>query len=260
MSEFIPETFLDLVKRTIQESSDAQGGPSTLVNATGAHKLHKDWVNQAWMFIQNKYTDWRFMYREGTLTWPAGVRQLGLVDMDLTGPGDQDGVNLAVGRQRLGRWPDAPTFRSWRASGDRGTETFLSFVPWDNFRTTYLRGTLYSQEGLPQYITIHPNRGLLLHPIPSTDEVIDLEYYRAAYPMGETLPENVTQDDDEPDMPAEYRMVLVYYALQKYGRKNAANEVYQDAHFEGVRLLKELEQNQRPTRPLSSPVGAGGYP
>ena len=250
MSEEMPETFLELVQWAVGESSDVQGGPSTLVDVTGSYKSHKRNINSAWMFIQNLYPDWKFMYREGTHAWPTGSREQTLADLGL------DRAN--AGRQRHGHWKENPAWSIYRQA-NRSDEQDLVFLPWDTFRVTYLRGE-QDTPGQPRFVSIHPDMRLLLHPVPTAGYTLSYDYYRAAYSMGVDLPAGVTINDDQPDMPPEYRLVIVYYGLTKYGRKQAANEVYQDAHFEGQRLLKELERNQRPTRPQSNAVGLGGYP
>ena len=55
MSREMPETFLELVQRSVWESHDVSGGPTTVDDDTRAYRRHINWINWAWLDLQKQY-------------------------------------------------------------------------------------------------------------------------------------------------------------------------------------------------------------
>ncbi len=61
MSVQNPQTFLELVQRTASECSVSLTGPSAVTGQTGRLGQVVNWVNSAWMDVQTRHDDWKFM-------------------------------------------------------------------------------------------------------------------------------------------------------------------------------------------------------
>lgn len=239
MSREMPENFLELVQRQVWESHDVSGGPSSVSDDTQQYRRHINWLNWAWLDLQKQNPDWKFMFREKDMAWAAHQRQRTVAELGL---GQTDGKNTT---DTLGQWKRPRVFRAWPTAAP-GTQPRLTFVEYDAFKQTYLYGTATTETGTPQFITIHPDDSLLMHPIPTVAFTVAGEYYRAPLVM--------EGDDGEPDgLPPAYRLMLVYKALTEYGGYNAANEVYQKAHHEYSRMFRQLQQLMRPQNIRSGP-------
>lgn len=232
MSIHVPRTFLELVQRTRQECQIPGNGPATVAVDTGTHGRLVGWVSYAWMDLQAFHPNWRFMRKETTWTLDAGDRSKTPVEI--------------VGSDTLRDWI-REDFRVYATSGGVAQERLLSYVPYNAFRTQYELGTHRDTQGQPNTITITPDNSIMVYPTPDEQYTFVGEYQRSAQEM--------TEDDDEPDIPVEFRMILVFSAMTHYGRYEAANEVYQDAHFRYNRILRQLEASQLPQPQLA---GAGG--
>ena len=230
MSREMPETFLELVQRSVWESHDVSGGPATVDDDSRAYRRHINWINWAWLDLQKQYPDWQFMFREFEAAWPSGSPSRTPEQLGLTGE--------AGSPPSLGHWKKGGDYRQ-RLTGAPSTEGPLAVQIYSEFKRQWLVGNGRTQTGKPEYLAVHPDKSLYLHPIPDKTYTIGLEYYRAPRPMigNEAIPAG---------LPAEHRLVLVYRALTEYGGFNAANEVYQKAHHEGKRMMKQLEQVERP--------------
>ena len=149
----------------------------------------------------------------------------------------------------LGHWKKGGDYRQWPTAAPL-TEGPLIVQIYGEFKREWLVGSGRTQTGKPRYLAVHPDKRLYLHPIPDEAYTIGAEYYRAPRPMigNEAIPEG---------LPAEHRLVLVYRALTEYGGYHAANEVYQKAHHEGKRMMKQLEQVERLRDIRSGPGGPG---
>ena len=55
-------------------------------------------------------------------------------------------------------------------------------------------------------------------------------------------------------MPANFHILIVYLAMQKYGAFKAATEVFNRGVFEGGKLMRQLEADQLPAVTLAGPM------
>jgi hypothetical protein len=88
------------------------------------------------------------------------------------------------------------------------------------------------------HIPIDPTNQLVLGPVPNEEYTITGEYQKS--------PQILAQNDDEPEMPEEFHMLIVYEALLTYGFSQAAGDVLNLASSRGGALRSALLGNQLP--------------
>jgi hypothetical protein len=156
-------------------------------------------------------------------------------------------VPTAAAITRLKRWavenPYNPC-KCYLTSSGAGAEYWLSYIPWDAFRTTYQIGT--QAEGAPAHISVDPNNNLVLGPIPDAVYTITGEYHRSSQVLA--------ADADEPEMPSEYHMLIVYTAMEDAGFHDMAEEIIARSNIKSRRLLRQLMQTQTPRMRKAGPM------
>ncbi len=218
--------FIDLVRRTRQECGIAGVGPTTVVGQTREMKRLCDWVAQSWVDIQQERLDWRFMRKSFTFNTVASQQEYPV------------GTGLDINLSDFKRWIN-DSFRAYLLSAGVATEIILSqYHDYSAFRDYYLLGSRRLVEGRPLYITIAPNQSLLLGFTPNDVYVVSGQYYKTA--------QRLTLDADVPDFPEDYHMLIVYKAMQKYGRFEAAAEQIAAGKEEYAPLFSQLVIDQTP--------------
>jgi hypothetical protein len=237
MSVQNPETFLELVQRCASECSVSLTGPSAVTGQTGRLGQVVNWVNSAWMDVQTKHNDWSFMRASFTVNTTASDGKYAITDC--TDVATTAALTVAGFRT----W-EKDTFKAYLVSAGVATETDLRFMDYQEWYDRWNYGT--PTDGYPGEFTIDHDRAILLAPKPNGIYTVRGEYMKAATLM--------SGDTDEPEMPAEYRMAIVYRAMMKYGRYNAAPEVFTDGQAEYTRLIREMSRTQRPPLLRAGPL------
>ena len=221
-------TYLELVQRLRIESGYANTGPSSVAGQTGDHERAAAWIASAYTELQGRH-DWRWMRKGFTLTLSSGTDAY-----DYTSAID-DVTSAAITRFKSWHFKDPwnPPKCYLQSSGS-GTEYWLTYVPWEHFRTIYKIGT--QTPGAPAHITIDPNDNIVIGPEPNDTYVLSGEYNRSAQVL--------SANGDTPEMPSDYHMLIVYDGLKKYGLWRPAPEAVTRAHEEGRPLLRRVEKNQ----------------
>lgn len=232
MSAASPSTFLELAKRTAAECSVSLTGPSATASQTGRLGQIVNWVNAAWLDIQTKADDWRFMRASFTVNTTASDGKYLITDC--TDVATSAALTVAGFRTWV-----KDTFKIYLTSAGSGTETDLLYIDYQDWYVRWNTGA--QSDSYPGYFTFDHDNAILLAPKPGGIYTLRGEYMKAATALD--------GDSDEPEMPAEYRMAIVYRAMMKYGRYNAAPEVFNDGQAEYNRLMREMTRTQRP-RPL----------
>ena len=231
-------TFLQLVQRLRLETNYANTGPTTVTGQTGDHERAVAWIASAYSEIQARH-DWRWMRKQFTLTLSSSVDTY-----DYTSCIDS-ATSTAISR-----------FKSWAItdpwnppkiylqSAGSGAESWVTFVPWENFRSVYRIGT--QTEGAPAHVTIDPSDNLVFGPEPNDTYIFTGEYNRGS--------QTLTANSDEPDMPSDGHLLIVYEAMEKYGAYNSASEVLTRAQVEGRPMMRRLEKTQLPRMRTARPM------
>lgn len=189
----------------------------------------KRWVNLVWVEIQNAHPDWLFLRRDFTLPVVAAAATYAAGQ---TSPSVGGAVR---------EW-DVSSFTIMRDDQGEQSEHPLIFRDYEDFRASFETGPATS--GPPTFFTVLPDARIRLWPTPD-----------AAYTITGSYRSRSTQlsaNSDSPSMPADYHMLIVYGVMQKYGRREAAGEVYQDGLAQYRRVLGELEVDQLPAIEMGS--------
>lgn len=219
--------FLTLCRALSEEVGESATAPSAVTNQSGKLLRFVNWINRAYSEIQTKYPDW---------DWMHGSYSFATVANDYQYPASQAGI-----ASRFGYW-DKGMCRLYSAGV--ADETELRFIPYSDWRARFLVGTQTAAR--PQFWSIAPNRDLVLGAKPDAVYTVAGDYFKSA--------QTLAADGDEPEMPADYHMVIVYLAMKKYARFYAAPEVYDDVRAEHAMLMGRLEARHRPEMQTAGPL------
>lgn len=231
-------TFLQLVQGLRRETGYADSGPATVVAQTGYDERAVEWIKNSWIEIQNS-AYWRWLRKEFTLTTTASDDSYAYTDcID---------VPTAAAITRFGEWLVKDGYnppKCYLQSSGSGTEYWLTYIDWPSFRTIYQIGN--QTEGAPAHITIDPDNNLVIGPTPNDAYVITSEYQRSAQVLA--------ADSDEPEMPSDYHMMIVYTAMEDGGYYEAGEEILARAIKKKRRLRRQLRRNQGPKMRVAGPL------
>lgn len=225
--------FLDLVNRTKQEAGRSGGDLATLVGATNDDLLIVNWVATAWAKIQRLSVEWSWM-RATVLTsvTASQITQDPAVDM-LVQPANTTAI--ADFRNFYQESSDyRVTLLDPATPADEGE---LRFLDYPTFRRAFVVGT--HDAAKPRYWSISSQNKMLLGPKPDIAYHVRFDY--------RTTPTDLALDADEPTMPSEYHMILVWEALMQLASFDNAAEVYSRARDEYLRLENDLYMDQTPS-------------
>lgn len=236
-------TFLQLVNGLAAESR-VSGSPATLtdvVNQSGDALRFVNWTLQAHREIQNRHPNWRWLRSSFTVNTVAGT--------DSYAPTVCTDSRLSALITRFGHWithseEGRPNITRYLTSGGVGGEMWLTFLPWSDFRSIYRRGT--QNNNPPVHYSIDPQNNLVLGPKPDAVYTVNGEYQMGSF--------DLAVSGDTPEFPNRFHDVVMWRALDKYGRTVSAMEVVFRAESEGKRLMRQLEADQLPTITLGEPL------
>lgn len=225
--------YLQLVQRAHSECEAAGSGPSAVTSQTGENLRMVNWVAQAYTEIQELHQNWRWMRSTWTVNTVAGTDAYAYTSVTDS--------RLSATIDRFSHWwvrdeDDCLNVKRYLSSAGVGTEGELTDIPWSNFRVLYKRGT--QNNGFPAHVTVDPQNKLVFGPKPDDVYVMSGEYQMS--------PQTLAADADTPEMPTQFHMLVVYRAMEKYGAAKGAVEVFQRGSYEGGKMLRALELNQRP--------------
>ena len=232
-------TFLNLAKQVRQESEIAGTGPTAVTSQTGQLKRVVDWAINAWKDIQLRHPNWRFMRHSFTVNTVASD--------DTYASADCTDSTTATAIARFSRWwvddlEDRP--KCYLSSGGVGGEYWLIYIPWEQFKVLYKKGT--QNNGQPIHITVDNAENIVLGPKPDAVYVVSGDFQRGVQVLA--------ADGDIPDMPTNYHDLIVYRAIEKYGANSVAPEIFTRARLEGNRIMRALEMSQLPRMRFGGPL------
>lgn len=234
-------TFLQLAQKLRQECEVAGVGPSAITSQTGQLKRLVDWVADGWVDLQNRHGNWQWLRSEWSVNTVAG-------DDTYAGTDCTDTIASATVTRFSKFWTHDeegyPNVKGYLQASGVGTERWLEFLPWADFRARYKIGT--QNNGQPMHFTIDPRRALVIGPKPDAVYVLSGEYQKSA--------QTLAADADVPELPADYHDLLVFYAMQRYGANSVAQEIYVRGATESRRMLIALEANQLPAMSMAGPM------
>jgi hypothetical protein len=219
--------YLALANRLRAESAISGNGIATVINQVGEYKKLIDWINMAYVDIQNTHVEWEFLRKDLAFNTIADT---------------QNYVKTGIGLSDFGEW-SLDSMRVYLAATGIGQEQYLNPVPWDEFRNAFLFGATRTQTGVPVYIAQKPDRSLILFPIPNDVYTVNGEYFRE--------PHELVLDVDEPLFPSKYHMVIVWRALMMYAVQANAQELFVIGDKESRKLMLKMEQVLLPSPSFS---------
>lgn len=239
---------------------------TTLDDASGIVGLYKGWLQDSWRDIQND-RDWGWRRRTFRLDVQVGRRSYTAADCR----NDADPTSGSI-EPRFQRWrlmdpldiPRIARLDTFVPAGgasavpppnpdgpmDGGTpapnydlpsmyspnETFCNPLRWEDFVTVYQRGS--EVHGYPGFISEDPHHTLHIAPTPDVQYRIRSDYY--------TSPQELALDADEPEMPQEWHMLIVYHAMRHYGSVRDAREIMVEADNNIQRITAQMSQTWGP--------------
>lgn len=233
-------TFLGLCVDARQECQVTGTGPATVAAQVGVLKSVVDWVSQSYTELQlARY--WLWMRSTFTVNTVSGTDTYAY-----TACTDS---RLGAVISRFFRWwlfdeDGDMNITCYLTSSGVGSEAYLIFMPWSDFRQLYKKGT--QTNGTPVHVTIDPQNKLVLGPKPNAIFTINGEYQMS--------PQTLSVDADEPEMPSRFQRLIVYMAMEKYGASKGAGEIFQRGGYEGSKLRNQLELDQLPSVEIAEPL------
>lgn len=223
--------FLQLCQRLRQEAGIPGTGPAAVSNQTGELKRVVDWVSYAYQDIQNLHNNWEFLRFDFSFPTIAST---------------QEYAPSAVSLDELSAWK-RDSVRCYRTSTGVTDETFMTFMDWPSFRDSRLFGANRSVTGKPIEFSIRPsNKAMALFGIPDAVYTMVGEYWKRAQSMSENT--------DEPLIPSQFHMIIVWRALMEYATYENAPEAYAKGESNYRRMLVKLEGDQLPPMTLGGPL------
>lgn len=231
-------TYLQLCQ-DVRRDCEVTGSIATVSDQSGMLARIVDWVSQAYIDLQNKHNDWRWL-RHG---WTVNT----VADNDTYAYGDCTDTTSSSAITRFQEWmirdPSNPPLCYLQSAGV-GTEYWLTYVPWPTFRLVYKKGSQTS--AAPQWITMDPQNNIVLGPAPSDVYVVSGEYQRSA--------QILSADNHTPEMPSDFHRLIYYNAMEKYAGHTGAQEKMFRVKNERPQLMEALERNQLPEMKVAGPL------
>lgn len=221
--------FLTGVQKLHYEARLPGSPPQSVTGQSGRAADLVRWYADAWGDVQRE-RDGKWKWLKGRFYFDSTSGDQEYVYTDCTD------VETAVPIVRHRAWvleKESPPF-IYRVSDGVTTESELGLADWERFRRTYIRAT--PTAAAPLYLTADEHNSLWLGPKPDGIYRVTGEYWKS----NQTLEAN----DDTPECPADYHMLIVYRALTKYGYDQVAQEILSKAAFEGQALYNALAENQ----------------
>lgn len=230
--------FLALCQKAAREGGVIAGLPSfaTVANPSGRVAQLVNWINDAWVHIQNERTDWLWMRARFDATLTASTASYTAASLAFTG------------YSRVAAWDrgtmQRPPMSIYDNDIGRSDEGQIPWVSYDQWMNTYDIGV--HDENRPTCWTISPANELLFGPTP------DKEYkIRGGY---RKTPQELSADTDEPEMPSRFHDVIIAEAISMMSRSDEVAETFITYKGQYDRLRHALVNDQTPS------VGIGGYP
>lgn len=221
-------TYLELVNSLVELADISNTPLATVQSQTGINLRAKNWVKQAWVDIQNLNVDWNFL------------RQ----DLSFVSSASQSYTLTDMGATSLRKF-DMESLRIYLTATGVADEQYVIPQEWGNFRNVYLYGA--RQTGRPNTFSIDPaTKSLYFSSVPGTGYTTTGYYWRT--------PVTLSADADEPAMPDEFHMAIVYRALMKYAGFESAPEAKMEAVENYSALMSALELDQLPAIGMAGPL------
>ena len=219
--------FLQICQRVRSETGVSGDGPSNVAGQVGMYKKLVDWVQAAHEEIQLRSPKWRFDWASHSAALTGGTERYLPSDVWSLDVRNWDFDSLYV-------YPTSEGVQS---------RTWLAQVDYN----TYRQIRLPSVQGRPVHVSEAPDTALNLYPIPSDGLVFVGDYYKK--------PMVLVNNTDQPRIPLEYRMAIVWRAVMFWASSEENPALFQTAqqNFRSMMLKMEVTELDGPseTEPLA---------
>jgi len=117
-------------------------------------------------------------------------------------------------------------------------EIFLSYIEYEMWRNTYEYSGYRQTRTRPYEVTITPDKSIGLGPFPASGYTIIGDYF--------SVPTEMVNDADEPALPVQFRMAIVWKALMFYGSYEGAGDAYQRGEIEFNKMMRRMRKDRLP--------------
>jgi len=229
-------TYLALINKLALESkvTSSASAVAAVTSQVGMAARFVKWIADAHRDIQGSHDNWRWMRSGFTVQTVAG-------DGIYAGTDCTDTLASAA-VTRFGRWithdnEGRSNVTCYLTSAGVPGERTLIWLPWSRFRFLYRRAT--QNNNPPIHFSVDPQDNLVIGPKPEAVYTVNGEYQRSALVLANA--------GDTPEFHSDFHDLVVWYALDKYGRTAIAPEIVGRAQMESSRLMRQLESSQLPT-------------
>lgn len=228
-------TFLELCQRTAVECGITRS-LSAVTGQSGRMLDVVNWVNTAWEMIQNKHPNWHFMRSGFTLNTIAA-------DGDYPPDEFTDTRSTAL-ISNFSSWI-LDSFKIYDSTVGVAEQAPFRHIGYPRFIDHYRTGAVATNR--PAAFTVRPyDSAILLGPAPNGIFVLTGEYWRAASAMA--------ANGDEPGMPAQFHMAIVWQAVQLYAMNEEAPTLIATSGNSLATYMSRLENNQLPEIEFGAPL------
>lgn len=211
-------TFLDLCVQLVEDAGIS--GEITSVSAQqGEFKRVVDWVVRATTEIEGMWFNWDFLHVFHTFATIVDVQD----------------------------YPPPPDHNFWDVATAKipADESRINYEMWTRKK---LNMSLPSSGDVYEF-TVLPSKALRLYSTPSSIQTIAIEYYKR--------PKILVDNLDTPNIPVQFRDIIVAKALQYYANYESADEVKAQALENLSARLRQLESHSLPAHQASGSVNTG---
>jgi len=224
---------LAIVQSLHNEAKLAGSAPTAVAGQTGRAADLVRWAIEAYNDIQRD-SDGKWKWLRGDWYFDTVASTTNYATTAIT---DTDAA-VAISRFRAWDFDDREPPMIYLSSDGESTERDLSIEDWRDFRYKYIRGT--HTAGYPGAITAKVNNNLYLGPTPDAVYRVTGTYWKGNQALA--------ADGDTPEMPADFHMLIVYRAIEKYGYDSVSPEILARAEADGKPLYEALVNNQAYSR------------
>lgn len=209
-----------MAQRLHSESLRSTAAPTSVTGASDRNARLFNWLADNWRDLQTE-RDWRWMR--------------GQLDVAVTA-GQQTYTGTGLGASRFRRWrkEDSQYTPVMYRSGNPNAYWVLEHWDLDSFRRHFIYRNL--GQTTPIAWTFDEQNQLLVGPAPLDAYQLRIDYWKS--------PTELTADADEPDMPSEFHMLLVWDALIELATSDAAPEILAKAQRNHATLRDRLMLDQ----------------
>lgn len=220
-------TFLQLCQSLAKEAGVSSTGPTTSVSQSGEMLRMVNWIQTAYEELQGNHPNWDFLRNDLSFNLIAGTATY---------------TPTAAGLSELMTWK-TDSLRAYLTATGVNDELCLTYMPWDVFRDVRLIGANRTASGRPMEFTVQPNNSITFWPNPSAVYTVVGEYWKR--------PQTMSLDADEPLMPRQFHMILVWQALMYFAPYEADPTTYANGERQYKKLISKLELDQLPELSMS---------